>query len=75
MQPPKAEPLQIPSEDDVPLFDPSGLSASLSVDDWHNSFDLSSVAAARLGINRNTLHKKINDFQQARGDGGNHQQE
>ncbi len=50
MQPPKAEPLQIPSEDDVPLFDPSGLSASLSVDDWHNSFDLNSVAAARLGI-------------------------
>lgn len=34
----------------MPLFDPSGLSASLSADDWHNSFDLSSVAAARLGI-------------------------
>ncbi|TKY87480.1 hypothetical protein EX895_003494 [Sporisorium graminicola] len=51
MEPSKAAPLQIPSEqDDVPLFDPSGLSASLSVDDWHNSFDLSSVAAARLGI-------------------------
>ncbi|GAC94202.1 likely protein kinase [Pseudozyma hubeiensis SY62] len=50
MEPPKAVPLQIPSEDDVPLFDPSGLSASLSADDWHNSFDLNSVAAARLGI-------------------------
>ncbi|CDU24244.1 related to NNK1-protein kinase [Sporisorium scitamineum] len=51
MEPPKAAPLQIPSEDDdVPLFDPSGLSASLSADDWHNSLDLSSVAAARLGI-------------------------
>ncbi|KAJ1024171.1 hypothetical protein NDA16_003010 [Ustilago loliicola] len=50
MEPPRAAPLQIPSEDDVPLFDPSGLSASLSADDWHNSFDLSSVAAARLGI-------------------------
>lgn len=50
MQPPRAAPLQFPSEDDVPLFDPSGLSASLSVDDWHNSFDLNSVAAARLGI-------------------------
>ena len=34
----------------MPLFDPSGLSASLSADDWHNSFDLNSVAAARLGI-------------------------
>ncbi len=50
MESPRAAPLQIPSEDDVPLFDPSGLSASLSTDDWHNSFDLSSVAAARLGI-------------------------
>lgn len=34
----------------MPLFDPSGLSASLSADDWHSSFDLNSVAAARLGI-------------------------
>ncbi|KAJ9475947.1 Serine/threonine-protein kinase RAD53 [Pseudozyma hubeiensis] len=50
MEPPKAVPLQIPYEDDVPLFDPSGLSASLSADDWHSSFDLNSVAAARLGI-------------------------
>ncbi|CBQ71284.1 conserved hypothetical protein [Sporisorium reilianum SRZ2] len=53
MEPSKAAPLPIPSEedvDDVPLFDPSGLSASLSADDWHNSFDLTSVAAARLGI-------------------------
>lgn len=50
MEPPKAVPLQIPSEDDVPLFDPIGLSASLSADDWHSSFDLGSVAAARLGI-------------------------
>ncbi|SNX87864.1 related to NNK1 - protein kinase [Melanopsichium pennsylvanicum] len=50
MEPPRAVPLQIPSEDEVPLFDPSGLSASVSADDWHNSFDLNSVAAARLGI-------------------------
>ncbi|PWY97876.1 kinase-like protein [Testicularia cyperi] len=50
MERPETTPLQIPSEDNVPLFDPSGLSASLSADDWHNSFDLNSVAAARLGI-------------------------
>ncbi|SPO31630.1 related to NNK1 - protein kinase [Ustilago trichophora] len=56
MEPPKAAPLQIPSEDDVPLFDPSGLSASLSADDWHNSFDLNSVAAARLGIGSPPSH-------------------
>ncbi|KAN0063585.1 hypothetical protein ACQY0O_004033 [Thecaphora frezii] len=43
-------PLSIPSEDSLPLFDPSGLSASLSADDWQDSFDLSSVAAIRLGI-------------------------
>ena len=49
-QPPPPPPLSIPSDEDLPLFDPSGLSASLSVDDWQNSFDLSSVAAARLGI-------------------------
>lgn len=44
--PPDPAPLQVPQ---TPLFDPTGLSASLSADDWA-SFDLSSPAAARLGI-------------------------
>ncbi|PWN50074.1 kinase-like protein [Violaceomyces palustris] len=39
----------LPDQRAVPLFDPSGLSTSIAAGDWP-AFDLSSVAAARLGI-------------------------